>query len=139
LPAARRSGGLPETGRQLPYGGRYDRGPKRRLRRFVVQNFENTLFVKVGGMTGYTSRDLVPASNPHRDDIVGRIFEDMLSGLLKREDVPVRISRYVAEFNKLYPTKYAKFGDGTLLSLDEVLFDDGTATRADTVSRGLWD
>ena len=75
----------------------------------------------------------------HRDDIVARIFEDMLSGLLKREEVPSRIKNYVAEFNRLYPTKYAKFGDCALLSLDEVLFDYGTTTRGDNVSRGLWD
>jgi hypothetical protein len=39
----------------------------------------------------------------------------------------------------MYPTKYRKFGGSPLVSLDEVLFDDGTATRGDTVSRGLWD
>jgi hypothetical protein len=66
-------------------------------------------------------------------------FEDLLSGSLKREEVPTRISRYVAELNKLYPTKYAKFGDSPLVSLDEVLFDSGSATRGDNVSRGLWD
>jgi hypothetical protein len=38
-----------------------------------------------------------------------------------------------------YPWQYAKFGDALLLSLDEVMFEDGTATRGDTVSRGLWD
>jgi hypothetical protein len=67
------------------------------------------------------------------------MFEDMLSGLLKREDVPSRIKNYVAEFNRLYPTKYAKFGDSSLVSLDEVLFDGGLATRGDNVSRELWD
>jgi len=39
----------------------------------------------------------------------------------------------------MFPTKYAKFGDSPLVLLDEVLFDDGTATRGDRVSRGLWD
>jgi hypothetical protein len=87
----------------------------------------------------HTIRDLIPTSNPHRDDIVARIFEDILSGSLRREDVPSRINRYVGEMNRLYPTKFAKFGDGALLSLDEVMFDGGTATRGDTVSRGLWD
>ena len=82
---------------------------------------------------------MIPESDPHRDDIVARIFEDMLSGLLNREDLPSRIKHYVAEFNRLYPTKYAKFGGGRLVSLDEVLFDDGSATIGDTVSRGLWD
>lgn len=87
----------------------------------------------------YKIRCLIPESNPHRDDIVARIFEDMLSGVLKREEVPSRIKNYVAEFNRLYPTKYAKFGDGSLVSLDEVLFDDGSTTRGDNVTRGLWD
>jgi hypothetical protein len=53
--------------------------------------------------------------------------------------VPCRIKVYVAELNRLYPTKYAKFGDGQLFSLDEVMFDDGTSTRGDYESRGLWD
>jgi hypothetical protein len=80
-----------------------------------------------------------PESNPYRGDIVGRIFEDMLSGSLRREDVRSRVNAYIAEFNRLYPTKYAKFGDSQLLSLDEVLFDSGSTTRGDTISHGLWD
>jgi hypothetical protein len=82
---------------------------------------------------------LIPESNPHRDDIVARIFEDLLGDTLKREEVPIRIKVYVAELNKLYPTKYAKFGGARLVSLDEMLFEDGSTTRGDTVSRGLWD
>jgi hypothetical protein len=50
-----------------------------------------------------------------------------------------RVKLYIAEFNKLYPTKYAKFGRSQLLSLDEALFDDGATTLGDTISRGLWD
>jgi len=87
----------------------------------------------------YKIRDMIPEQNPHRDDIVARIFEDLLSGSLKRDEVPARVKVYIAELNRLYPTKYAKFGDSQLVSLDEVLFEDGTATRGDTVSRGLWD
>lgn len=37
------------------------------------------------------------------------------------------------------PTKFRKFGDSLLVSLDEQFFDDGTATRGATVSCGLWD
>ncbi|SHK61491.1 hypothetical protein [Bradyrhizobium lablabi] len=84
-------------------------------------------------------RSLIPAGNPHRDDIVARIFEDLLGGTLKREEVPARVKGYIAELNRLYPTKYVKFGDATLVSLDEVLFDDGSMTRGDTVTCGLWD
>lgn len=87
----------------------------------------------------YKIRDLIPESNPNRDDIVARIFEDLLGGTLKREDVPARVGVYIAELNKLYPTKYAKFGNSRLVSLDEVMFEDGSTTMGDTVSRGLWD
>jgi hypothetical protein len=73
---------------------------------------------------------MIPESNPHRDDIVARIFEDLLMGSLKREEVPARVKIYIAELNKLYPTKYVKFRNSPLVSLDEVLFDDGTTTRA---------
>jgi hypothetical protein len=86
----------------------------------------------------YRIRAMIPAENPHRDDIVARIFEDLLGGSLKREEVAGRIKQYVAELNKLYPTKYAKFGDSPLYSLDEALFDDGNTTRGDNISQGLW-
>jgi hypothetical protein len=67
------------------------------------------------------------------------IFEDLLTGTLKREQVRGRIQSYIAAHNRMYPTKFAKFGDSALVSLDEVLFDSGTTTRGDSVSRGLWD
>jgi hypothetical protein len=84
-------------------------------------------------------RDMIPVDNPHRDDIVARIFEDMLSGNLDRENVRAHVKCYVTEYNRTFPTKYAKFGDSPLVSLDEVLFDNGSMTRGDTISRGLWD
>jgi hypothetical protein len=58
---------------------------------------------------------------------------------LRREDVRARVKQFIAAHNRMYPTKYAKFGDSPLVSLDEVLFEDGSTTRGDTVSRGLWD
>jgi hypothetical protein len=58
---------------------------------------------------------LIPESNPNRDDIVARIFEDLLGGTLKRTEVPARVKVYIAELNKLYPTKYAKFGNSLLI------------------------
>jgi hypothetical protein len=82
---------------------------------------------------------MIPEQNPHRDDIVARIFEDLLGGTLKRDEVHARVKSYIAEMNNLYPTKYRKFGDSLLVSLDEVLFDDGSTTRGDAVTRGFWD
>jgi hypothetical protein len=87
----------------------------------------------------YKIRAMLPASFPDKDDVVGDIFEAMLNGSLRREDVKDRVQTYIAAHNRMFPTKYARFGDSPLVSLDEVLFDDGTATRGDTVSRGLWD
>jgi hypothetical protein len=84
-------------------------------------------------------RAMIPANFPDKDDIVSRIFEDLLSGALGRESVRSRVTSYINEHNRMFPTKYAKFGDRPLVSLDEVLFEDGTATRGDTVTRGLWD
>jgi hypothetical protein len=82
---------------------------------------------------------MIPRGFPGRDDVVSAIFEDLLTGTLKRDDVRSRIQTYVSAHNQMFPTKYRKFGDAALLSLDEVMYDDGTATRGDTVSRGLWD
>lgn len=82
---------------------------------------------------------MLPPNFPDKDDVVSRIFESLLDGSLKREDVRSRVKFYIAEHNRMFPTKFAKFGDSQLVSLDEVMFDDGTRTRGDNVSRGLWD
>lgn len=71
-------------------------------------------------------RAMLPAGFPDKDDVVGDIFEALLDGSLRREDVKARVSCYVAAHNRRYPTKYAKFGNSPLLSLDEVLFEDGS-------------
>jgi hypothetical protein len=52
--------------------------------------------------------------------------------------VSARVKHYVAAHNRNFPTRFAKFGNSPLVSLDEVLFDAGATTRGDTVSRGLW-
>jgi hypothetical protein len=87
----------------------------------------------------YKIRAMLPASLPDRDDIVSMIFEDLLTGALKREDVRSRIRGYISAHSQTFATKYRKFGDSPLLSLDEAQFDDGSGTRGDNVSRGLWD
>lgn len=84
-------------------------------------------------------RAMLPTGFPDKDDVVSDIFEAMLNGSLKREDVRARVQTYITAHNRMFPTKYAKFGDSPLLSLDQVLFEDGSLTRSDTVSRGLWD
>jgi hypothetical protein len=77
---------------------------------------------------------------PHvRDDIAQSIFVALLEGALQRDQVKGRVQRFIADHNRMFPTKYAKFGDSPLVSLDEVMFEDGSTTRGDTVSRGLWD
>ncbi|WP_157791061.1 hypothetical protein [Bradyrhizobium elkanii] len=87
----------------------------------------------------YNILAMLPANFPDKDDVVSRIFESILDGSLRREDVRARVKFYIAEHNRMFPTKFAKFGDSPLLSLDEVMFEDGAATRGDSVSRGLWD
>jgi hypothetical protein len=84
-------------------------------------------------------RSMLPTYFPDKDDVVSAIFVDVLTGALKREEVRARVQSYITAHNRMYPTKFAKFGDSPLVSLDEVLFESGTATRGDTVSRGLWD
>ncbi|MGX1107523.1 hypothetical protein [Bradyrhizobium elkanii] len=87
----------------------------------------------------YKIRAMLPTNFPDRDDVVSRIFESLLDGSLRREDVKARVKFFIAEHNRLFPTKFAKFGDSPLLSLDEAMFDDGSATRGDNVTRSLWD
>ena len=87
----------------------------------------------------YKIRAMLPPNFPGRDDVVSDIFEAMFDGSLKREDVKARIQTYITAHNRMFPTKYAKFGDSPLVSLDQALFEDGSTTRGDTISRGLWD
>jgi hypothetical protein len=61
----------------------------------------------------------------------------MLNGSLRREDVKVRVQTYITPHNRMYPTKSIRFGDLRLVSLDEVMFENESMTRSDTVSRGL--
>jgi len=82
---------------------------------------------------------MLPLGFPDRDDVVSAVFEDLLTGTLKREDVKARLRSYIVAHNRMFPTKYAKFGNSPLVSLDEVMFEDGSMTRGDTVSHGLWD
>jgi hypothetical protein len=106
-----------------------------RLRRLRIENE-----AKRGQANDYRNiLAMVPRGFPGRDDVVSAIFEDLLTGALKRADVSGRIQTYVSAHNQMFPTKYRKFGDAALLSLDEVMFDDGAMTLGDTVSRGLWD
>ena len=58
---------------------------------------------------------------------------------LRREDVRARVQTYITAHNRMFPTNFAKFGNGPLVSLDQVLFEDGSMTRGDTISHGLWD
>ena len=50
-----------------------------------------------------------------------------------------RFQQFVTSHNRMFPTSYARFGHSPLVSLDEVIFEDGSTTRGDTVSRSLWD
>ncbi|MBB4258064.1 hypothetical protein [Bradyrhizobium sp. CIR3A] len=74
-----------------------------------------------------------------REEIVQNTFMELCARAIGREDVPWAVKNFVADQEKQFPTKYRKFGDSLLVSLDEQLFEDGTAARGDSVSRGLWD
>jgi hypothetical protein len=84
---------------------------------------------------------MIPLRLPEdlRNEIVQSFFLAILEKTLHVDDVPKRIEEFVRNSNRMFPTKFAKFGDSPLVSLDEVLFDDRSATRGDTVTRGFWD
>lgn len=66
-----------------------------------------------------------------RDDVMGRLILEVLEG---RVDVP-----QVAKYAQLYTRQaYNQMNYGPL-SLDARLFEDGSTTRGDRVTRGLWD
>jgi hypothetical protein len=75
--------------------------------------------------------DLTPAYLPPdvRNDIAQSIFVALFEGSLQRDQVSARVQGFVTEHNRMFPTKYAKFGNSPLVSLDEVIFEDGSTTR----------
>lgn len=63
----------------------------------------------------------------------------ILEGKLTLEEAPLRYREFLRITNRMFPTQYAKFGGSPLVPLDESLFDNGSGTRGDIVTRGLWD
>jgi hypothetical protein len=87
----------------------------------------------------YSISAMLPDAFPGKDDVIQSIFLALVEGRLDRDQVSDHLRRFVREYNRQHPTKYAKFGNARLVSLDDVMFEDGSMTRGDTVSRGLWD
>jgi hypothetical protein len=84
-------------------------------------------------------RAMLPANFPDKDDVVSDIFEAILNGSLRREDVGRRVRDYIRIHNRALSTQYPKFAGRPLSSLDAPLFADGTMTLGETITRGLWD
>lgn len=82
---------------------------------------------------------MVPRTLANRDDIAASVFEDLMNGRLQRDQVKLRLPGYIATQNAMFPVMFRKFGSSPLVSLDDVLFEDGTTTRGDMISGGLWD
>jgi hypothetical protein len=101
----------------------------------------HTAIIRAQNNDYYKIMGIVPVYLPAdiRDDIAQSIMLALLEGSLRRDQVTMRVRQFVTDHNRMFPTKFAKFGDSPLVSLDEVMFEDGSTTRGDTVSRGLWD
>jgi hypothetical protein len=84
-------------------------------------------------------RGMLPENFPDKDVVINEVVMSLLEGRLDRSQIRAKIHWYLKAQNRIFPTKYRTLGNGLLLSLDEQLFDDGSGTIGDTVSRGLWD
>jgi hypothetical protein len=82
---------------------------------------------------------MLPDNFPGKEDVIQSIFLALVEGRLDRSQVQQHLRRFMREYNRQHPAKFAKFGNARLVSLDELMFEDGSTTRGDTVSRGLWD
>jgi hypothetical protein len=85
----------------------------------------------------HSIRSMLPANFPDKDDVVSDIFEALLDGSLRREDVRARMGQFIAAHNR-DARKYCvgKYG---LRSIDAPVFSDSRTSFLDTISRGLWD
>lgn len=83
---------------------------------------------------------VVPTNLPPdmRSDVINDIWVAAKDGKITADGLAACVSHFTASYNKMFPTKYAKFGNAPLVSLDATLYEDGTTTRGDTVSEGLW-
>jgi hypothetical protein len=85
-------------------------------------------------------RAMLPPRFPDKDAVISFIIEDILTGALRREDVPARLKSYIAaEWQFVSTIKFPKFGPHKLRSLDMQLFEDGASTLGDTATQNLWD
>jgi hypothetical protein len=74
-----------------------------------------------------------------RKEVMSEMMLAILEGKLTLEEAPLRYREFLRITNRMFPTQYAKFGGSPLVSLDESLFDNGSGTRGDIVTRALWD
>jgi hypothetical protein len=77
---------------------------------------------------------VVPRTLPRdmRDDIIGEMTLAVIEGRLKIEDVESRAAEFVRASFKADHNRWGA------LSLDKPIFEDGTMTLGDTITRGLW-
>jgi hypothetical protein len=69
----------------------------------------------------------------------GREYLVRFSTLARYRRENPEFDRLIIEGSKASYISAQKFGDARLVSLDEVMFEDGSATIGDNVSRTLWD
>ena len=74
----------------------------------------------------------MPATLPIREEVISAMCLALCEGRLLAKDIRGR----VGEFVRAQWRQFSKFGP---LSLDAPVFEDGSATLGDTITRGLWD
>jgi hypothetical protein len=82
---------------------------------------------------------MLPPGFPEKDAVINEVIISLLEGRLHRGQIAAKVQWYIKAHYRMFPTKFATFGNAKLVSLDEVFFEDGSRTRGDMVSRGLWD
>ncbi len=75
-----------------------------------------------------------------RSDVQAAMFLAMAEGKLRPSDAASRVREFVTQHNRMF-TQYVPgtSNAGKMLSLDQPVYEDGMMTRADTVTRGLWE
>jgi hypothetical protein len=89
----------------------------------------------------FSIQAMIPRWFPEQDkfDVVNDVMAELVAGVITRDELQGRVRFYMKQAGQMFAPKHPKFGNSPLVSLDEMLFEDGSTTRGDTVSRGLWD
>lgn len=85
-------------------------------------------------------RQAIPAylTGDPRQEIEATLILALYEGTLKIEHLRERVSQHVRDYNRMFPTKFARGAVNAPLSLDAAAYRDSPTPLVETITQGLW-